>query len=165
MDTSGSVLRFPSFYLTTGYYMVTFTSQIVDNSLEGSTQQFLEMVPGPLLASIKGISQFILWDDNLTLDASSSFDRGYPSVMLSFEWYCQRGSVFPTGCFGGDNHYDIKKSTAVWEIAGRTLVKGLDYLFTVKVFNRHVGDGSVRESTAQQSVRLVDEGVPSPVLE
>ena len=115
------------------------------------------------------------WQQSLVLDASSSLDPGYPSAVLDFEWYCQytamnRSNVSTiTGCFGEHgNANDVKHYGALWTIPARTLLEGINYLFTLKVMNRHhnsVTDGEVREATTKQTILLVDKEIPILNLE
>ena len=117
------------------------------------------------------------WQQNLVLNANSSLDPGYPSAVLDFEWYCQYTTVnnnnisVITGCFGEHgNATDVKHYGALWVIPARTLLEGVNYLFTLKVMNRHhnsdTGDGGeTRESTTQQNILLVDREIPILNLE
>ena len=161
MDTSGTVLRIPASYLKVGYYLVTFTARIFDNGLAKTVERFLNVIPGALSAIINGgTSQTLSWQHNIVLDASSSSDPRDTSAVLDFKWYCEYMLDINTtaGCFGEKSADTIKHFGAVWVVPARTLAKGINYLFTVKVISRqqYGGSGSneVREATAQQNVLL-----------
>jgi REJ domain. len=108
-----------------------------------------------------GSSQMIPWQEDVVLDASDSKDPNEVSSLstarslVEFEWVCHYlVGVEQRNCFGYEGSVDYVGP--IWTIPKRSLLEGVEYMFTVSVTNKAKG----REASTKQTVLLVDKEIP-----
>lgn len=87
-QTNTSHVIIPGRSLSYGLYVVNVTVRIQGLPVTGHAKGYIHIRPGSLVAVIKGGS-YVKGADNITLDASDSFDADTGSSLgLSYNWLC-----------------------------------------------------------------------------